>query len=377
MDRRSFHRNLLLAAVTAPVAGAPWGQQTARAAPDPAMLRRRSMTEYELPPATETHEMIKLPGKPMVLVSQMSNSTLVKLQLDPATEQVIGIQPFPLGAPNERLHGLSVSSRYPGKIWATLEAGNKLVLVDPGVDRLDIAPKIVRAIAIPGGGEGPHYVGEYGDQLWVSLKTSDQVLAIDHADPEKYKLYSAEQHPIFVAQHPTTKDFYASQDLSSKILRIDGKTQKTSQIEIPADRGATPVGLIAGPTDLWVVLLGTKEKGTGRFGRINGDGVITWFKLTSPEGRDAGLLHLAFAPKVAGKLPSAWLLGSSIISPNALDAIIRITFDDDYTQVKSEEFAALPTQLCKAHRLLVLDNCVLATELTSATVAQLVADRGR
>lgn len=98
--------------------------------------------------------------------------------------------------------------------------------------------------------------------------------------------------------------------------------------------------------------------------------------MTSPEGRNAGLLHLAFAPKVAGKLPSAWLLGSSIISPNALDAIIRVTFDDDYTQVKSEEVAALPTQLCKAHRLLVLDNCVLATELTSATVAQLVADRG-
>lgn len=115
MDRRSFHRNLLLAAVAAPVAGAPWGQQTARAAPDPAMPRRRSLTEYELPPAAETHEMIKLPGKPMVLVSQMSNSTLVKLQLDPATEQVTGIQPFPLGAPNERLHGLSVSSRYPGK----------------------------------------------------------------------------------------------------------------------------------------------------------------------------------------------------------------------------------------------------------------------
>jgi virginiamycin B lyase len=376
MDRRSFHRNLLLAAVTAPVAGAPWGQPAALAAPGPAMPCRRSLTEYELPPAAETHEMIKLPGKPMVLVSQMSNSTLVKLQLDPDTEKVTGIQGFPLGAPNERLHGLALSSRYPGKIWATLEAGNKLILVDPGVDRLDIAPKIVRTIDIPGGGKGPHYVGEYGDQLWVSLKTSDQVLAIDHADPEKYKLYSAEPHPIFVAQHPKTKDFYASQDMSSKILRIDGKTQKTSQIEIPAGRGATPVGLVAGPAGLWVVLLGTTEKGTGTFGRINGDGEITWFTLTSPVGRNAGLLHLAFALKVAGKLPSAWLLGSSIISPNALDAIIRVTFDDNYTQVKSEEVTALPTQLCKAHRLLVLDNSVLATELTSATVAQLVADRG-
>ena len=376
MDRRSFHRNLLLAAVTAPVADALWGQPTALAAPGPAMPCRRSLTEYELPPAAETHEMIKLPGKPMVLVSQMSNSTLVKLQLDPDTEQVTGIQGFPLGESNERLHGLAVSSRYPGKIWATLEAGNKLVLVDPGVDRLDIAPKIVRTIDIPGGGKGPHYVGEYGDQLWVSLKTSNQVLAIDHADPEKYKLYSAKPNPIFVAQHPKTKDFYASQDQSNKILRIDGKTQKTSQIEIPAGRGATPVGLVAGPAGLWVVLLGTQEKGTGTFGRIDGDGEITWFTLTSPEGSNASLLHLAFAPKVAGELPSAWLLGSSIVSQNALDAIIRVTFDDNYTQVKSEKVAALPTQRCKAHRLLVLDNGVLATELKSATVAQLVADRG-
>jgi virginiamycin B lyase len=114
MDRRSFHRNLLLAAVTAPVAAAPWGQPAALAAPGPAMPRRRSLTEYELPPAAETHEMIKLPGKPMALVSQMSNSTLVKLQLYPATEQVTGIQGFPLG---RRTRGC-MGYRFPAAIQA-------------------------------------------------------------------------------------------------------------------------------------------------------------------------------------------------------------------------------------------------------------------
>lgn len=282
-----------------------------------------------------------MPNKPLVLVSQMSNSNLVKLRLDPSTEEVTGVRAFQLGPKDAMLHGLTVSTRYPGKIWATHEAGNKLLLVDPGADRFATPPKIVRTIDIPGGGQGPHYVGEYGDLLWVSLKGSDQVLAINHTDPQRYRLYEAGPHPIFVARHP--------------------------------DTGKTPVGLAAGPAGLWVVLLGTTEQGTGTFGRINGNGEITWFTLTSPAGRKAGLLHIAFDPP-GQERRNAWLLGSSIISPNALDLIIRVTFDDTYTQLKSEEVAALPTQLCKAHRLLPLSKSVLVTELTSATVAQLVTD---
>ncbi|MGH3771984.1 MAG: hypothetical protein ACRDRW_11415 [Pseudonocardiaceae bacterium] len=376
MERRGFQRALVLTALAAPAAGALWGQPRALAAPARAVPCRRTITEYELPPADETHEIIKMPGKPLVLVSQMSNSTLVKLRLDQGTEQITDMRAFQLGQPSAMLHGLAVSKRYPGKIWATLEAANKLLLVDPGADRLDTPPKIVRTIDIPGDGEGPHYVGEYGDLLWVSLKTSDQVLAINHTNPRKYRLYQAKPHPIFVARHPGSGEFYVSQDQANEILRINAETKKTSRLKIPAARGTTPVGLVAGPAGLWVTLLGTKEEGTGTFGRIDKDGEITWFTLTSPEGRHAGLLHVAFDQRVAGRRPNAWLLASSIISPNSLDAIIRVTFDDSYTELRSEEVAALPTQLCKAHRVLPLANSVLATELTSATVAQLVADLG-
>ncbi|MGH3963926.1 MAG: hypothetical protein ACRDRY_11825 [Pseudonocardiaceae bacterium] len=66
--------------------------------------------------------------------------------------------------------------------------------------------------------------------------------------------------------------------------------------------------------------------------------------------------------------------GSSIISANVPDVIIRVTFDDGYTRILGEEVAALPTQHCKAHRLLPLNTSVLVTELTSATVAQLVTE---
>ncbi|MGH3718824.1 MAG: hypothetical protein ACRDRI_08285 [Pseudonocardiaceae bacterium] len=198
--------------------------------------------------------------------------------------------------------------------------------MDPGADRLDTPPKVVKTIKIPGGGKGPHYVDEYGDLLWVSLKTSDQVLAINHKDPRKYRLYETKPDPIFVARHPGSGEFYVSQDQAGEILRINAKTNKTSRLKIPAARGTTPVGLVAGPAGLWVVLLGTKQGGTGTFGRIDSNGEITWFTLTSPEGRRAGLLHVAFDRPVAGQRPSAWLLSSSIISPNSLDAIIRVTF---------------------------------------------------
>lgn len=375
MDRRRFHRNLLLTAIAAPVAGVLVAQPWAGAAPASRPQCRRMLTEYELPPAAQTHELIKVPGEPLVVVSQMSNSNLVKLRLDPATEQVTGIRAFPLGPEDAMLHGLAVSTQYPGLIWATHEADNRLLLVDPRADDLARAPEIVDTIYVPDG-EGPHYVGEYGDLLWVSLKKSGHVLTINHTDPDQYALYEAEPNPIFVARHPDTGEFYASQDRAGKILRIDPTDGWSEQIEIPETTGETPVGLVAGPAGLWVVLLGTTEQGSGTFGRIDGDGEITWFTLTSPVCREAGLLHIAFDPPGAAQQRNAWLLGSSIISPNALDMIIRVTFDEEYTEITSEEVAVLPTQQCKAHRLLPLRKSVLVTELTSATVAQLVTTPG-
>ncbi|UGY90295.1 hypothetical protein [Streptomyces gobiensis] len=378
LDRRSFHRNLLVLAA-APTAGALFNTRTASAADTPANRHqssvpcRRSLVEYQLPFAEETHEMVKVPGKPMVLVSQMSNSHVVKLRLDPRTEEVTGTKAFPLGPPDARLHGLAVSSRHPGKIWATHEGGDRLLLVDPNADALDTPPRIMRTIDIPGGARGPHYVNEHGDMLWVTLKGTDHVLALNHTDPAQHWLFPAEAHPIFAARHPVSGDFYVSQDAASKLLHIDARTKQTSQIPIPAQRGSTPVGLVSGPGGIWVVLLGTPEAGTGTFGRIDEHGQISWHQLRTPEGQGAGLLHVAFDPPGARREPGLWLLGSSIVSSNVRDLIIRVRFDPSYTKILGEEVAALPTQLCKAHRLLPLRRTVLASELTTATVAQLTS----
>ncbi|MGW1073084.1 hypothetical protein [Streptomyces sp. NPDC002537] len=372
MDRRTFQSRLLaLGGLTA--AGALFGAPEAATAGPVGKGMPRSVVEHGLPFAAETHEIVKMPGRPMVLVSQMSNSHLVKLRLDPRTEQVTGIKAFPLGPSDALLHGLAVSARHPGRIWATHEGGNRLLLVDPGADALDAAPRVEREIAVPGGGHGPHYVNEYGDVLWVTLKESNQVLALDHTCPDRHRLFEAKSQPIFAARHPVSGDFYVSQDSASSLLRIDPRSGRTSQIPVPAERGSTPVGLISGPGGVWVVLLGTAEAGTGTFGRIDEDGRIDWHRLRDPQGHSAGLLHLAFDPPGTerGREPGLWLLGSSIVSDKVQDLIVRVRFDPSWTRIVGEGYAALPTQHCKAHRLLPLERSVLATELTTAKVAQL------
>ncbi|MCC8250412.1 hypothetical protein [Saccharothrix luteola] len=362
MDRRAFHRSVLLTAISTPlVTAGPAHARPARGVP------RRSVVEYGLPHAEQTHELVRVPGLPLVLVSQMSNSHLVKVRLDPAGEQVQAVRAHPLGEAHSMLHGLAVSQRHPGLVWATHEGDNRLLLVDPNGPDVDAPPRVLRTIDVPGGGQGPHYVGEYGDQLWVSLKTSNHVLSIDHADPSRFRLYEARPNPIFVARHPESGEFYASQDDASQVLRINPRTRDTAQLDVP-DR---PVGLVAGPVGLWVALLGTSDHGIGTFGRIDADGSTTWFRLRSSEVTDAGLLHIAFDP--AGG-PSAWLLGSSIVSDDVLDVVVRVTFDPDYTEVVGEEVTVLPTQHCKAHRLLPLSRSLLVTELTSSTLAQLTTE---
>lgn len=117
MDRRSFHRGLVLTALSPAVIGCAQAASTSpaqdRAAP---VVHRRTLTEYVLPPAAQTHELVKVPGAPLVVVSQQSNSQLVKLWLDSTTEQISGVQAFPLGPADAMLHGLALSTRYPGLV---------------------------------------------------------------------------------------------------------------------------------------------------------------------------------------------------------------------------------------------------------------------
>ncbi|NLU67341.1 hypothetical protein [Streptomyces sp. HNM0574] len=382
MDRRSFHRGAALTLAVPWASGLTTGAPPAsahgggKAAPASGEGCRRELAEYRLPGAEQTHEILRLPGKPYALVTQQGPSRLVKLEIDPRTGKVLDHRGFTHLAPeNAMLHGLAASRKHPGLVWATTESPEQsaLLLIDPGMNGLDEKPAVKQHVGLPDG-MGPHYVGEFGDEVWATLKGSNQVLRYPLNSPH-YRFYDAKAQPIFVARHPGSGDFYVSQDSSSALLHIDPRTHRTRQIPVPPERGTLPVGLVPGPGPgggaLWVVLLGSKETGTGTFGRVGADGDIAWFRLRSPEVREAGLLHVAFDPPESKRGPGLWLLGSSIISSRVLDVIVRVDFDQDYTRPGREEVAVLPTQLCKAHRLLPLPDGVLATELTSSTVATL------
>lgn len=363
MKRRTFVKGMAVASSVVPLLGAP--AMLAEAAP------RRSVREFPLPQAKETHELIQIPGSPLVLVSQMNPSQLVKVVVD-ATGTVTAARAFALGPADAGAHGLEVSKTHPGRVWCTLEHADQLLLLDPHPDEPDRPPTVERTIELPGGVHGPHYIGEYDDELWVTCKGTDQVLRIQHENPGKYRVYEAEPHPIFVARHDRSGVFYVSQDLSSSILRIDATTHETRHIRIPKTSGATPVGLTAGPAGVWVALLGTERKPTGTIGRLDAAGDFTWLTLRTAEARESGLLHIAFAP--AANRPTAWLVSSSIINPTVRDAIIRVEFDDSFGQIVAEEITNLPTQRCMAHRVLPVAGGVLVTEMTSSKLAHLGGD---
>ncbi|KAG0300146.1 hypothetical protein BGZ98_009415, partial [Dissophora globulifera] len=320
--------------------------------------------ENQLSIADQTHEVVKLPNSNMVLVSQMSNSVLVKAEVDDKGI-VQQLAAFRMGQNTSALHGLAHSQAFPGKVWLTLQGDNKLVLIDPKVKSVQSVPKVIKEILVPAPGNGPHYIGEYGNDLWVTLQDSSDVLRISHVNPSDYNIYRGLPRPIFVAQHPINKMFYSGQDNSDSVMKIEPKTGHVTQLKIPAKVGQTPVGMISGPRGVWFTLLGNNTKGTGTIGHINADDKITYHRLQSPLGKDAALLHLSFDSDFT-KGHRLWLLSSSIVNESALDMIIKVTFDAQWQNIQSEDIVVIPTQKSKAHRILLTPANVFATELSSS-----------
>lgn len=328
-----------------------------------------NLVENDLPKADQTHEIVKI--EDVILISQMSNGVLVKARVN--DQGVIQeLKSYQFGGEGSGIHGLFASKKFPGKVWITLQKRNEILLIDPKVDSMEPevgVPTIEKVLTIPEntGGVGPHYVGEYNDEVWSSLQNSDGVLRMSFDDPTDFKIFPTSQHPVFVAQHPINYQFYASEDKHNQILKIDAVNNITSQYSIPETAGQTPVGLIAGPRGLLFALLGTDTAGTGTFGLLNGNDQFEFFHLSSDIGATASLLHLAFDSD-ADTNHVLWLLSSSIIKNDAVDAVFKVTFDGEWENILSEEVIEIPTQACWAHRLLSTPTNLFATELTSSKV---------
>ncbi|PYH85272.1 hypothetical protein BO82DRAFT_351124 [Aspergillus uvarum CBS 121591] len=368
-------------------------------------LVSRRLTEYLLPVATETHEFARVPNTNFVLLSQMSDSALIKIELDPATEAPIAWQSFPMGRnSSSQLHGVWPSTLYPGLMWLTLQAENKLLLVDPG-RTLASKPVVVRTINIPVPGNGPHCVFEIGNRVWAGLKVASPQTGqyyvfsadVSHlnatipragsnttvATVRDSTLYPCLNSPVFIKEEPTTGLIYVTQDTDSSIMRINVTSGETAQLAIPPAVGNNAVGMVTVATGplrgVWFTLAGNATGGTGTFGHIGADGAMAFFKLQHPLlGTNAGLLHIADASSSsssssteAGGGPALWLLSTSLLSSNSPDALIRVTFDANITAVADEEYISMLTQNAMVHRVLPLDTTVLVSELHTFTLAQL------
>ncbi|KID59318.1 uncharacterized protein G6M90_00g079050 [Metarhizium brunneum] len=343
-------------------------------------LKSRRLTEYQLPPATETHEFARIPGTDFVFLSQMSDSVLIKIQLDAVTEAPIAYQSFPMGSSDKSgLHGIWPSTLYPGKVWMTLQHDNKLLLVDPGC-ALKSPPSIIETIDIPAPGNGPHCVYETGGRVWASLKTASKetggyyVFSANMTNTTDQKLYPCLNSPVFIQEDPTTKLIYVTQDTDSSIMRINQTSGETVQLPIPPSIGRTPVGMttVSGPlAGVWFSLAGNSTGGSGSFGRVTSTGELQFFRLRAPQLRaSSGLLHVADASTEEGG-PALWLLSTSLLSSKSPDALIRVSFDAAVTSVTGEEYIAMLTQNAMVHRVVPLAATVLVSQLHTFALAQL------
>lgn len=333
-----------------------------------------------MPVAAETHEFARVPKSNFVLLSQMSDSQLIKIELSPTTEEPVAFHSFPMGKnSNSELHGVWPSAVYPGMMWLTLQADNKLLPVDPGQD-LSTPPSIILTIDIPAPGNGPHCVFEIGNRVWAGLKVASEqtgqyyVFSADVFNPTDQTMYPCLNSPVFIKEEPTTGLIYVTQDNDSSIMRINVTSDETAQLPIPPCVGNNAVGMITayGPmSGVWFTLAGNATGGTGTFGHIGSTGEMEFFQLQHPMlGTNAGLLHIADASSVAGG-PALWLLSTSLLSANSPDGLIRVTFDADITSISGEEYISMLTQNAMVHRVLPMDATVLVSELHIFTLAQL------
>ncbi|KAB8216210.1 hypothetical protein BDV33DRAFT_179356 [Aspergillus novoparasiticus] len=343
-------------------------------------LVSRRVTEYLMPATTETHEFARVPNTNFVLLTQMSDSELIKIELDPTTEEPIAYHSFPMGKnSSSQLHGVWPSTVHPGMMWLSLQADNKLLLVDPGQD-LSTEPSIIQTIDIPAPGNGPHCVFEIGNRVWAGLKVASKqtgqyyVFSADVSNSTDQKLYQCLNSPVFIKEEPTTGLIYVTQDNDSSIMRINVTSGETTQLPIPPSVGNNAVGMTTAygsMSGVWFTLAGNATGGTGTFGHIGSSGKMEFFKLQHPLlGTNAGLLHVADASTEAGG-PALWLLSTSLLSTNSPDALIRVNFDAGVTSISGEEYISMPTQNAMVHRVLPLDKTVLVSELHTFTLAQL------
>lgn len=337
-------------------------------------LPAKAVVEYPLPASVQTHEILAVSDK-LLLITQQTDGSFVKVALD-NNGQPTGSRKYTATNPWSGLHGLALgsgsgSNSSTSTVWATVQFDNAILQIDVNGDDINAQPRVINTIPIPSPAFGPHGVLENNGNLWIACKDSSHVVRISINNPADHQVWAVSGRPIFVAVHPTSGDVFSGLDTSSKIWHYKNDGGKGEEIAIPPEKGTTPVGLIAGPDgNAWVVLLGNATTGTGTFGRINKDASIDWFTLSSAIGKTAPLIHLAF-----GQDPNTfWLLGSSTVCADCINAVFTVRIEDGTAGTAKPRIAIqntimLPTQRSWTHRMILHGGSLYITELTTSTLA--------
>lgn len=336
----------------------------------------KTAIEYPLPASAQTHEIVS-PLEELLLISQQPNSALIKMRVDPSTGRPIAAVTHTIDTPFAGLHGLHVSQRHTGCVWATLQFTSQLLLIDPNGEDPDAPPRVLQRVELPSPAKGPHVVIEDEDDLWTSCKDSHHVVRIKPDQPSDYCIYPCGPRPIFVAVHPESRDVYATLDQSSAVFRVirscsENRHGTTETIPVPPETGSTPVGMIPGPDgNVWFVLLGGASGGQGRFGRIKADGRIQWFQIGSGAAAGSSLIHLGFYAGAPDAPERIFLLGSSMASAKSLNAVFDLGLSGGYDKIETQQTIAFPSQPSMSHRVLPTRHGIYATELGTCAVVHL------
>jgi len=88
------------------------------------------MKELKLPYAEQTHEVCYEPVTKKIFVTQMTNSTLVRFGVDKKGMLEDCHEAWTVGPETGGLHNASLSFKYPGCLWLSLQYMNVLMLID-------------------------------------------------------------------------------------------------------------------------------------------------------------------------------------------------------------------------------------------------------
>lgn len=380
------------------------------------VLEALLMKEVKLPYAEQTHEVCWEPHTQSLFVTQLSNSTLVRLTVDEKGMLRDEMEAWSIGPENGALHNASVSYSHKGHIWLSLQALNTLLLVDvnPGDDFLKVKEiyQVPTFIMVDGKKQHvgtPHCMRESPTtgNIWACLKGA---LDEDHpcakvspcCDPVKLKaaMDEHEKNPEFDIHFPdgfavwqldrskynpkcplgakggkihdclkspvmstldNNNNMWVAQDKSPTVLFVNGSTGETEQIAVPWPIGTneakkhTGAGIATAPDgSVWMAQL----EATGSMVRIDpATKKCVLYELEAPSwAQSLRMIHMDFNKASIGAHHNRiYAICSSLLNDESSDALIIMNMCRGWKDVLGIRIVPLPSQLSACHRICYCD----------------------